>query len=285
MPAAVALIAVALGAFEGCGGSGSESTTAISHRGEAQKAPGGARTRSKPKAPEPPARRCGAPRAAAEVVRFRASDGTDLEGASIGTGDVGVVFVHEYPGPPEGPYCGFWPYAVKLAHGGIRSLLFNLRCFGDSACPPGSRQARPVADVEGALREIQRLGSSRVVLVGASLGGTVVIKAAAAIRPPVAGVVDLSGELDLGELLGGRSELDAGAAAPRVVSPALLAVARNDRYTPISDMRTLYARLDTQNKRVIVEPLQFGHGWLMLDGPPLSWSPLARRIEAFIRQR
>jgi dienelactone hydrolase len=195
-----------------------------------------------------------------------------------------VVFVHEYPGPSEGPYCGFWPYAVKLSHGGIRSLLFNLRCFGESACPQGARHARPVSDVSGAVEEIQRLGARRVVLVGASLGGAVVIQAGAAIRPLVAGVVDLSGELNLGNLLGSHSHLDAGAAAPRVIRPTLLAVARGDRYTPISDMKILYKRLGTSDKRLIVEPFTYGHGWLMLSGPNLSWSRLARQVEDFIHR-
>ncbi len=231
-----------------------------------------------------PASRCGPPRTAAEPVWLDADDGTRLDGALVGKGPVGVVFVHEYPGPANGPFCGWWPFAAWLGDHGVRSLLLNLRCFGESECPAGKRRADPVDDVRGAVDALRAVGAQRIFLVGASLGGVVVVKAAAEIRPAVDGVVDLSGELDLGTLLGGDVELDAGVAARDVTSPALLAVARGDGYTSVADMRTVYRRLASKDKRMIVEPAAFGHGWDMLRGTQEGWSPLAHRILAFVRR-
>jgi pimeloyl-ACP methyl ester carboxylesterase len=231
-----------------------------------------------------PAARCGPPRAAAEAVWLNASDGTRLDGALVGKGPIAVVFVHEYPGPANGPFCGWWPFAAWLAEHGVRSLLVNLRCFGESECPARVRRADPTDDVRGAIDALRAVGAERIILAGASLGGVVVVKAAAEVRPAVAGLVDLSGELDLGTLLGGDVELDAGAAAPDVTSPALLAVARGDGYTSVGDMRTVYRRLGSSDKRLVVEPAAFGHGWDMLRGTGGRWSPLAYQILAFVRR-
>ena len=68
-----------------------------------------------------------------------------------------------------------------------------------------------------------------------------------------------------------------------MTSPTLLAVARGDSYTSVSDMKTVYERLATPDKRLVVEPVSRGHGWVML-GSQLEWSPLARQVEEFIHQ-
>jgi pimeloyl-ACP methyl ester carboxylesterase len=264
------LVALALTAA-GCGGGGNESRSSPR--------PTALAAHETP----PPGSRCGAPKAPAKSLWLQAADRTRLDGAVVGDGTIGVLFLHEYPGPSNGPFCGWWPYAAWLARHHVRSLLVNLRCFGESACPAGKHVADPTDDVRGGIATLERLGAERIVLVGASLGGVVAIKAAAEIRPPVAAVVDLSGELDLGNLLGGTSDLDAGSAARNVVSPALLAVARGDRYTSVPEMKAIYRRLGSKRKRLIIEPAGLGHGWDMLTGTSGGWSPLARQVLAFVR--
>src|SRR6266540_3294080 len=49
--------------------------------------------------------RCGPPVAAASLIHFRATDGTRLDGALVGSGRTGVVLLHQYPNN----LCGFWP--------------------------------------------------------------------------------------------------------------------------------------------------------------------------------
>ncbi len=221
-----------------------------------------------------PADRCGTPAAEATPMWFRAGDGTWLDGAVAGTGPVGAVLIHEYPGP----MCGWWPYAAYLARHGVRALLFDLRCFGDSACPTGAKGTDPVSDVRGAVDALRRRGARRVVLVGASLGGTIAVVAGARLHPRPAAVVDLSGEADLSGFLSSSSDLDAVAAARQLAVPSLFVVSRDDRYTSLADMRRVYRRTAATNKRLIVEPAAFGHGWLIVDRP----EP-ARTVLAFIR--
>ena len=134
-----------------------------------------------------PAERCGSPDTPARPIRFRTGDGVELDGAVVGSGPVGAVLVHEYPGP----MCGWWPYANYLSRHGVQALLFDLRCFGLSSCPAAGR-GHATTDVAAAMSELRRHGARRIAIVGASMGGAVAVVAAARLRP--AAVVDLSGE-------------------------------------------------------------------------------------------
>jgi alpha/beta superfamily hydrolase len=220
-------------------------------------------------------RRCDEPGIAAHAIRLRTSDGVTLAGAVVGSGPVGAVLIHEYPRD----LCGWWPYAGYLARHGVRALLFDLRCFGDSPCTGGRGHA--IDDVAAAMAELRRRGARRVALVGASMGGAIAVVAAAKLHP--AAVVDLSGERDTTGLTPGI-DANAGAAAHGVTAPALFVVARGDRYVPVSDMQAVARRARSATKRVIVLPATAGHGWDLLFGTTSTWSPLAGTVAAFIRR-
>jgi pimeloyl-ACP methyl ester carboxylesterase len=222
------------------------------------------------------AQRCGETGVRARAIRFRTRDGVRLSGAVVGSGPVGAVLIHEWPRD----YCGWMPYAGYLSRHGVRALLFDLRCFGRSACPDGGR-GHAIADVAAAMAELRRRGARRVALVGASMGGAIAVVAAARLHP--AAVVDVSGELDTTALTPGI-DANAGAAAHGVTAPALFAVARGDRYVSPADMRTVARRVRSATKRVIVRPASAGHGWDMLFGTTTDWSRLAATIAAFIRR-
>jgi dienelactone hydrolase len=113
------------------------------------------------------------------------------------------------------------------------------------------------------------------------MGGAIAVVAASRLRP--AAVVDLSGERNTAGLTPGI-EADAGAAAHGVTAPALFAVARGDRHTPVADMRAVAARARSRDNRLIVLPAAAGHGWDMLLGVASRWSPLAATVAAFIRR-
>jgi pimeloyl-ACP methyl ester carboxylesterase len=257
------LLAALLVAVAGCGG---DSHPAVHKRA----APTAAA------APASPAKRpCGEPGVRAQAVRFRTSDGVTLSGAVAGSGPVGAVLIHEYPRDS----CGWWPYAGYLSRHGVRALLFDLRCFGRSACPDGRGHA--IADVSAAMAELRRRGARRVALVGASMGGAIAVVAAARLHP--AAVIDLSGERDTTGLTPGI-DADAGAAAHRVTAPALFAVARGDRYVPVADMRAVARGVRSATRRLIVLPAVAGHGWDLMFGTATEWSPLAATVAAFIRR-
>jgi pimeloyl-ACP methyl ester carboxylesterase len=198
-----------------------------------------------------------------------------LDGAIVGHGPVGAVLLHEYPGP----MCGWWPYANYLAAHHVHALLFDFRCLGLSDCPKAGRSDL-VADVGGAMTALRAHGARSVAIVGASLGGVVSVAAGGALRP--AAVVDLSGERDLGGLVPGV-RLSSYAAASTLRAPTLFAVARGDRYVSVADMRAVYRRAPSRVKRLVVLPATAGHGWDMLLGSGAAWSPLARRVLAFVR--
>jgi pimeloyl-ACP methyl ester carboxylesterase len=222
-----------------------------------------------------PSRRCGTPDTRATTLRFKARDGVTLDGAIVGQGPVGAVLLHEYPGP----MCGWWPYANYLAAHGVHALLFDFRCLGLSDCPKAGK-ADLVSDVAGAITTLRAHGARSVAIVGASLGGVVAVAAGAALRPSA--VVDLSGERNLGGLVPGVS-LSSVAAAPRLRAPALFAVARDDRYVSVADMRAIYSRARSRVKQLAVLPATAGHGWDMLLGSGAGWSPLAGRVLGFVK--
>jgi dienelactone hydrolase len=165
----------------------------------------------------------------AAAVRFRAGQGFDTVGVVLGHGDGGLVFGHQL----GSDLCEWLETARGYARLGYRALALD---FHD--------RDRADDDVVAAGAELRRRGAARVVLVGASMGGTAVLVAAARIRPPVAGVVSVSGAADFGDM-------DARAAVARLRVPALFMAAREDRPFP-ADARGLYRATATSDKRLLV---------------------------------
>jgi pimeloyl-ACP methyl ester carboxylesterase len=216
---------------------------------------------------------CGEADVGATPIRFRTADGVRLAGAETGSGPVGAVLIHEYPLD----HCGWLPYAGYLASRGIHTLALDLRCFGHSACPDG--RGHTLDDVRAAVEELKRRGAQSVALIGASMGGAIALTAAAALHPSA--VVSLSGEKTLAGLTPGIDD-DASAAASRIRSPALLAVAAGDQYVTVAETRQMARRVHSSATRVIALPARAGHGWDLLAGDSTVWSPTARTVAAFI---
>jgi pimeloyl-ACP methyl ester carboxylesterase len=230
---------------------------------------------------EQPSTRCGPPTTRATPLRFKAADGTSLDGVIVGSGTAGVVLAHEYPAD----LCGFWPFADYLAKRGLRAFAIDLRCFGRSACPQGEARGRVIDDIAAAVAELRHRGATRVALVGASMGGAAVLIAGTRVRPPVAAVVSLSGEADPTNLVGGIP-LDAGAAVKRLKVPTMLVVASNDRYAPVGETRAMYRAITTRDKEVLVlsgPSFDGRHGWDLLTDAAGDRSPsVAAKVAAFL---
>ena len=193
-----------------CGGSGGE-TAASSTRAAA--------TTTAPAAP------CGEERADPVAI---ASAGEELEGAAIGSGSVGIVFAHQF----RGNLCDFLPFAKDLAKKDLAALTFTF-----------SARRRLAGDVVAAANELRRRGAKRLILVGASLGGTSVLAAAERIRG-VVGVISLSAGLlyeDTRALPGAR----------RLHVPVLFVAARDDDEFP-RDARRLFAETPSAKKRLLI---------------------------------
>src|SRR6266702_23786 len=220
--------------------------------------------------------------AAASLIHFRATDGTRLDGALVGSGRTGVVLLHQYPNN----LCGFWPYAVYLAGKGLRVLDIDLRCFGESACPVNAKGS-VMDDVAGAVAELRRRGASSVALVSPSAGASTALIAGAKLGTKVSSVVSLSGERDLILVMGASGPADAVPLVKRLVSPTLFVVATNDRTTTVEETRAMYVATAAKDKRleILQGPYDGDHGWDLLTEATggRSWSALAAQVAAFVK--
>ena len=200
-------------------------------------------------------------------------DGVMLKGATLGSGEVGILIAHQ----SSSDLCDGWSYAVRLSRQGYRVLLFDFRCHGLSECPGGNADGRLVQDIKGGIEQLKRLGATQIVLLGGSMGGTVVLKSRAVIRPPVDGVISLSAETNLespaGPPINARTSID------RLQSPLLMIVARQDPYISVEEARSMYRVAGTSKKRLLVLPSSFGHGFEMIG----FWQDWTRADTAILR--
>ena len=226
-------------------------------------------------------RRCGsaATNAEAKVGWFRASDGVLLDGATLGRGRTGVVLAHQSPAD----LCGWVPFAKALSAAGFRVLLFDHRHFGLSQSPiDPSRCGHFSKDLEGAVAELKREGSSSVFLMGASFGGVTSMVAGSRLGSKVAGVISVSGEPHLANRCGSDAELDALAAVPRLRVPLLILGSRGDGYLLPSDARALERRAGSAHKRLVLFPGGL-HGWDILGAAPYH-RRASRIVVAFLER-
>jgi pimeloyl-ACP methyl ester carboxylesterase len=223
----------------GCGGSSGSASgggAATTSNAKAPTTPTKPVTLLRPLKPlKQPSARCGAPHTNATLVRFKAADGTPLDGVMAGSGTVGVVLAPEY----ASDLCGAWPFANYLAKRGFRAFAIDVRCFGRSACPQGDAAGRVVDDVAAAAAELRHRGVTKVALVGASMGGTAALIAATRKQPPIDAVISLSGEANPSSLL--HLPLNARAAAEQLTVPAMFVVANLDQYTTVDETRAIDA--------------------------------------------
>lgn len=153
--------------------------------------------------------------AVATPVTFRTEDGFLLEGKVYGEGARAVVLAHMFESE-QSSWAGF---ARRLAKEGFQALTFNFRGYGESQ---GRKDVAIIdRDVKAAVRYLlEKRQADRVVLVGASMGGTASIVAASAIE--VQGVVTVSAPVSF-------RGLDAASAARLVTAPALMVAAQDDQ--------------------------------------------------------
>ncbi|MGH2683051.1 MAG: alpha/beta hydrolase [Actinomycetota bacterium] len=142
-----------------------------------------------------------------EAIRFTTDDGVELAGELRGEGDIGVVFAHMFPTDRT----SWASFATVLGDGGFRTLTFDFRGYGDSG---GEKDIPEIwRDVVAAARALRDDGATRVVLVGASMGGSAALRAAA--EEPVDGVVTLSAPSTFMGLTA-SPEVLAGVTAPKL---------------------------------------------------------------------
>lgn len=122
-------------------------------------------------------------------VEFSATDGTQLRGRHYGSGDVTVVLAHMLPSDQE----SWTEFASTLNGEGYAAFSFNFRGFTPSK---GDKDIDQIdKDLEGALLYLEGQGVEKIVIIGASMGGTAAVKVAA--RREVIGIVTISAPLEI----------------------------------------------------------------------------------------
>jgi pimeloyl-ACP methyl ester carboxylesterase len=187
------------------------------------------------------------------AIGFRTRDGVRLAGLLLGSGKKGIVLAHEI----RGWLCNWLPFAQTLAKAGYRVLAYDSRNAGVSGVASYAGSAHLERDVLAAEHELLRRGVTRIVVGGASAGGTAAMTAAAASGRALTGVVVLSSPAHFGAM-------DAEAAARRVTVPSFFAVGRDDTAF-VAEVHKLYDASAAKDKQL--EVLDTGdHGTALLAG-------------------
>jgi pimeloyl-ACP methyl ester carboxylesterase len=185
-------------------------------------------------------------------VSFDAGDGDRDQGLIVGTGSTGIVFANQ----SGETLCSWKPWADSMIDKGYRSLVFDYN--GRS----------PDREVLGAITTLRQHGVQKVLLVGASMGGTAVLAAAAQAQPPVAGVVSLSGP----QIYSG---VDAFGAVRKLTVPVFFVAAKDDNHFG-RDAQALYDACAAKDKKLDLE-IGGAHGMSLLD------DAISAKVEEFLR--
>lgn len=194
---------------------------------------------------------CGPPGAPSTAWSVRVSPGNVLTGIEVGSGPTAAVFVHE---SGSSGLCGFATYAPWLARQHVHAVLLNLCGYGRSRCR-GGYAANLVAQTSAAVRWARANGARRVTLVGASMGGTVVMAASGTVHADA--VVDLSGPLTWDP---GMSTVRS---ARTLRIPALVVCTPGDPDTDYATLRRATGTVRNAHARFVTAP--DGHGWDVLE--------------------
>jgi pimeloyl-ACP methyl ester carboxylesterase len=195
--------------------------------------------------------------ASSRAVTFASADGVRLSGRVFGSGRAGVVLSHMLPADQT----SWWDFARELADRGYVALTYDFRGYcpgGDAGCSQGRRNVAAIwQDVLGAVDEIRSQGASQVVLIGASMGGTASLVAAAEPGVEVRAFVTLSAPTSI-------EGLTADAETLSRVRAAKLFVAGNGDATAANAAQQLFASAP-QPKRIDVVTSN-DHGTDLLTG-------------------
>lgn len=269
------LILLAALALAGCGGDDEP-------RGAATPTPTPAPSPSTPSATQAPWQaldgplgRCGPQPADVADTGFAPTVIEDAEVGKVsavtaGTGPTVAVLLHQTDG---NGLCGWLPYAADLVAQGVQVLAIDLCGYGESKCRGDRKGPHQVDAVGVAVREARtRLGATRVVVVGASMGGSVALMTAAS-NPDVDAAVDLSGPVDWE----GIEVVDGGRA---LKVPVLVAMADGEGEDQVAGAQAI---VDQAPEGSRFEAAESGHGYDLLldaDAQPL---PLAETVATWIR--
>jgi pimeloyl-ACP methyl ester carboxylesterase len=185
------------------------------------------------------------------------SAGATLDAAVFGEGPVGIVLAHEI----GGSLCNWASIAPELAEEGYQVLTYD---FG--------APATVARDMRAATKKIRELGAKKIILGGASLGGTVALMMAPRERN-VVGAFSLSAPDVYGDT--------EGLPAVRRFRAPVLFVAAEDDGDFADDARWLYRAAASRDKELLIVPGS-EHGTALYGGP--SAGRVRDAVDNFLEQ-
>ena len=192
------------------------------------------------------------PSAVGSPVNFVTEDNVVVKGHLYGTGGAAVVFAHMYPNDQR-----VWaPFAAEVAGQGYTALTFDFRGYGETG---GQKDiSRIDRDLVAAVRFLRERDYDKVVLVGASMGGTAALKVAARddLADIIAGVVAVSAAESFRGLVA-RDDVS------RISIPVLFVASEGDDGAPQS-LQSMFERVGGQKDRRLFSG--GAHGTELLDG-------------------
>jgi hypothetical protein len=198
-----------------------------------------------------------------------APGGPSLNSAWLGSGKTVAVLLHQGDG---NGLCGFLFYADFLAKRGIQVALLDLCNHGQSYCLNNPIADDPAAQVKLIVDAARAQGAQRVVLVGASLGGSVAVTAAGEAKPDAVAVLSSSAK---------EGPSDITTDAPHVTMPALFAFSRADQ-DDLVVVRSQLKKMPARKKEFLV--YDSGHGYTLLhDLMTGEFTGLATRVAKWVK--
>ncbi|MGI5499685.1 alpha/beta hydrolase [Lentzea sp. CA-135723] len=175
------------------------------------------------------------------VFTLTTSDGVRLSGVELGSGDRGVLLSHE-----QGYYmCSWLAFGQELAAAGYHVVLLEYRNHGASEKSEDNDNID--RDTRAALAALHSFGADRVLLGGASCGGTA-SAVTAADEPKLTGLLILSSPAQC-------AGLDGEAAVRKITAPSFFAVSPDDYSgNMITHTRRLYEAAGSADKHLEIIP-------------------------------
>ena len=225
--------------------------------------------------PAPPSADCedGVTKAPPSSTLWIGADGAWFHAGLVGpdTDTTVAVLVHQ----SNLGYCGWWKYAAYLSEHGVRTVLLNLCGYGATVCPDDEPlMASGAQAVLAAAQWARAHGATRVVTLGASMGGTAVVLAASEDKGhALDAVADLSGPIVY------EDAVTTGAGSTITIA-SFFAVDPNDEVVGGGQLEGLASEI--KGPTPILHLDGSGHGWDLLTVLN-QFNPLAAQLADFIQ--
>ena len=209
-----------------------------------------------------------------ETTTLRDPDVGRIPAVRLGRGKVVVVLLHQTDG---NGLCGWLPFMPAAADSGLALLAIDLCRYGESDCRAVADETFTDADQTDAVAVAldyarTTMHADRVVVAGASMGGSVALMSAATLQG-VDAAVDLSGpvEWDGMDVVRGGRALDV---------PVLVAMATSEGPEEAAGAQEIVANAPAGSELLTPDS---GHGYVLLNDTEGAVLPLAEDVLSWIR--